>query len=139
MDKNIKDKWDSYPANIAPVICRLRELILQAAKEEDLGTVEETLKWNELSYSVTSGSPIRLDWTLKTPHHCYVYFHCQTKLVDTFRELYDGVLQFQGNRAMVIAIKELYIEDSLPETQIKHCLKLALTYQKVKHLPLLGA
>lgn len=75
-----------------------------------------------------------MDWKLKTPNHCYLYFNCQTKLVDTFRQLYESELEFQGNRAIVMNITQ-----PLPEKELRHCLTLALTYKRVNHLPLLGA
>ena len=106
----------------------------QAASDLELGEVEESLKWGEHSYSVKTGSPIRTDWKLKSPNQYYLFFNCQTKLIDTFRELHNDTLEFQGNRAIVLSLSS-----SLPEAEIKNCLELALTYQQRKHLPLLGA
>jgi hypothetical protein len=59
--------------------------------------------------------------------------------VDTFRELYSHVLEFQGNRAIVLNVDLSQAEQATVNTAVKHCIQLALTYQKVKHLPLLGA
>lgn len=134
INKDVKAKFELYPAHVKPYIESLRTLVFLVAEELEISPIKEELKWGEPSYSVESGSPIRLDWKLKTPNNYYLYFHCQTKLVDTFREIYGDVLTFQGNRAIV-----LDITGSLPEQQIRHCIELALTYQKVKHLPLLGA
>ena len=133
MDKAVKDRFEEYPENARVRLVELRELILKISLDLQLGEVEESLKWGEPSYSVKTGSPIRIDWKLKTPNNYYLYFHCQTKLVDTFRELHGDVLRFQGNRAI-----ELRLSDPLPEPEIKHCLELALTYHQRKHLPLLG-
>lgn len=74
-----------------------------------------------------------MDWKQKTPSRYYLFFNCQTKLVDTFRELYSDSLEFQGNRAIILSLSA-----PLPEASIKTCLELALTYQKRKNLPLLG-
>ncbi|QSV17205.1 DUF1801 domain-containing protein [Photobacterium ganghwense] len=134
MDKVVKDRFDEYPDNARIRLKELRCLVLQIAAELDLGEVEESLKWGEPSYSVKTGSPLRMDWKLKSPNNYYLFFNCQTKLVDTFRELYSEVLEFQGNRAIVLSLSE-----PLPKTTIKHCLELALTYQQRKNLPLLGA
>ncbi|MCC4784651.1 DUF1801 domain-containing protein [Vibrio lentus] len=133
MDKAVKNRFEEYPENARVRLVELRELILKISLDLQLGEVEESLKWGELSYSVKTGSPIRIDWKLKTPNNYYLYFHCQTKLVDTFRELHGDVLRFQGNRAI-----ELRLSDPLPEPEIKQCLELALTYHQRKHLPLLG-
>lgn len=134
MKNLIQHKFEQYPETVKPSLNALRQLIYSLVDELELGDIEETLKWGEPSFKVKTGSPIRIDWKEATPDNYYLFFNCQTKLVDTFRELYSDVLEFQGNRAIVLTLKQL-----LPEAKIKHCLTLALTYQKVKHLPLLGA
>ncbi len=44
------------------------------------------------------------------------------------------MLRFEGNRAVLFDV-----DTSIPVAELKHCISLALTYHKVKHLPLLGA
>ncbi len=134
MDKVVKDRFDEYPENVRIRLEELRNLVFQIVSELDLGDVDESLKWGEPSYSVKTGSPLRMDWKLKSPNNYYLFFNCQTKLVDTFRELYCEELEFQGNRAIVLSLSK-----PLPETAIKSCLELALTYQQRKNFPLLGA
>ncbi|WKY56792.1 DUF1801 domain-containing protein [Vibrio sp. SNU_ST1] len=134
MDKEIKTHFDEYPGDVRVRLEELRSLIFELSSDLGLGEVEESLKWGEPSYSVKTGSPIRIDWKLKSPSNYYLFFNCQTKLIDTIRELHDGTLAFQGNRAIVLNLTE-----PLPKVPIKHCLELALTYQQRKHLPLLGA
>jgi len=133
MDKVVKDRFDEYPENARVRLEELRNLVFQVASELELGEVDETLKWGEPSYSVKTGSPLRMDWKLKSPNNYYLFFNCQTKLVDTFRELYGDELVFQGNRAIVLTLSK-----PLPETVIKSCLELALIYHQRKNLPLLG-
>jgi hypothetical protein len=133
MQQVIKDKFEGYPENAQTALKRLRDLILDVAKALEIGDIEESLKWGEPCYSVKTGSPIRMDWKLKTPNHYYLYFNCQTKLVDTYRELYAGTLECQGSRAIVFNLS-----DPLPEIEVRHCIELALRYKKIKHLPLLG-
>ncbi|EKO5176709.1 DUF1801 domain-containing protein [Vibrio vulnificus] len=134
MDKVVKDRFDEYPDNARVRLEELRNLVFKVASELELGEVDETLKWGEPSYSVKTGSPLRMDWKLKSPNNYYLFFNCQTKLVDTFRELYGDELVFQGNRAIVLSLSK-----PLPETVIKSCLELALTYHQRKNLTLLGA
>jgi hypothetical protein len=50
------------------------------------------------------------------------YFHCQTDLVQTFRELYPK-LRYERNRAILLDAGE-----KLPEAELRHCVGLALTY-----------
>jgi hypothetical protein len=134
MKSETQDKFDSYPEHIKLLMLRLRELVYSVAEDLSLGDVEENLKWGEPSFQTRGGSPVRMDWKPRFPQKYFLFFHCQTKLVDTFRELYSDTLEFEGNRAIV-----LYVDQELPEKTIKHCLQLAMTYKSIKHLPLLGA
>ncbi|MBJ7536259.1 DUF1801 domain-containing protein [Marinomonas transparens] len=134
MKSDVQAKLDSYPEHIKPLLLNVRELILEIVEEQNLGDLEETLKWGEPSYLVKTGSTVRFDWKPKSPEQYCLYFNCKTKLVDTFREIYFETLQFQGNRAI-----ELSIHDPFPTQAIRQCIELALKYKKVKHLPLLGA
>lgn len=134
MNPLVLEKFSGYPEEARTKLQCIRALIFELSAELNLGEVEEALKWGEPSYSVKSGSPIRFDWKAKSPEYYYLFFNCKSKLVDTFRELYSDTLVFQGNRAI-----ELKLSEPLPEAEIKHCLELALTYHKIKHLPLLGA
>ncbi len=112
----------------------LRQLILDvAADTPGVGDVEETLKWGEPSYLVECGSTVRIGWKASRPEYYAVYFNCNTKLVDTFREVYSELFTFEGNRAIVF-----HRQETVPTRALKHCIALALEYHKKKHLPLLG-
>jgi hypothetical protein len=126
--------FNGYPKDAQSQLLTIRQVILDLAAELSIEPVSESLKWGEVSFSVSTGSPIRIDWEANTPEVCYIFFNCQTKLVETFRELYANQLDFAGNRAILLSVSS-----PLPIGIIKHCLSLALTYKKVKHLPLLGA
>jgi hypothetical protein len=134
MEAKVQEKFNRYPEDIRPLILHLRELVFSIAEDLDLGEVEETLKWGEPSYRVKGGSPVRMDRKEKCPNQYFLFFHCQTKLVDTFRELYSEVLAFEGNRAIVLNAKK-----KLPKKVIRHCVEMAMNYKRIKHLPLLGA
>ncbi|GAB1255615.1 DUF1801 domain-containing protein [Aurantivibrio plasticivorans] len=133
MKHEVEEKFKDYPASIRKKLETIRDLILAAAKESGLGEVEESLRWGEPSYLVKGGSAVRYDWKKNFPDQYAIYFNCNTKLVDTFKELYGNKFRFEGNRAIVFGVK-----DSLPKKELKHCIKMSLTYHKVKHLPLLG-
>lgn len=124
---------NDYPEIARERLEELSKLIFQVAANLELGEVEQSLKWGELSFSVKTGSPIRIDWKTKTPAKYYMFFHCQTKLVDTFRELFADKLEFQGNRAIVLDISK-----PLPTFIIAKCIELGFTYKQRKHMPLLG-
>ena len=127
-------KMNSYNEQVKPRIAQLRNLVIEAAEElESLNTIEETLKWGEPSFVTTHGSTIRMDWKEKTPSHYSLFFKCTSKLVPTFIALYGHLFHFEGTRE--IAFK---LDDEIPEQELKQCIKAALMYHKVKHLPHLG-
>ena len=127
--------FDSYPEHIWKKMMRLRQLVLDTASEtEGVTVLEETLKWAEPSYLAKGGSTIRMDWKDRTPDQYAMYFNCNTSLVDAFKVIHGDVFKFKGNRAIVFGET-----DELPVDELKHCVSLALTYHRVKHLPLLGA
>ena len=134
-NRDVAEVFRRYPPSMRKKLMGLRKLVLEAASETDgVSEVEETLKWGEPSYLVRGGSTIRIDWKEKRPDQYAMYFQCQTRLVDTFRELYGDRLKFEGNRAIVFSE-----HDDVPGEILKHCIALSLTYHSRKHLPLLGA
>jgi len=126
--------FDSYPDNMRKNLLFLRQLILETASEIGLvNELEETLKWGEPSYLTKNGSTVRIDWKESKPKQYAMYFHCKTKLIETFKEIYRDTFKFEGNRAIV------FDEDAdIPIDELKHCIELSLTYHDIKHLPLLG-
>ena len=131
---DVENIINSYPAHVKEKLNFLRCLIIETASEiADIDKIEETLKWGEPSYVTKNGRTIRIDWKERNPNQCAMYFHCGTKLVDTFRELYKTILNFEGNRAIVFNL-----HDSIPAEELKHCIELSLTYHSRKHLPMLG-
>ncbi|MHC2338057.1 DUF1801 domain-containing protein [Bradyrhizobium sp. USDA 4454] len=118
--------FDAYPAPVKAKLLALRRLIFETAKAtKGVGALEETLKWGQPSYltpETGSGSTIRIDQVKPAADQVAVYFHCQTNLVETFRELYPE-LSYSGNRAIL-----LDVSGKLPEVALRHCVGLALTY-----------
>ena len=133
-DPKVATVFESYPKAVKAQMLQLRETVLKTASGIDgLQKIEETLKWGEPSYLTKHGSTVRMDWKEKNPEHIAVYFKCTSKLVSTFKSLYKDKFNFEGNRAIVFQLK-----DKIPVKELKHCIALALTYHKIKHLPLLG-
>lgn len=134
-DPKVADVFNAYPGTVKPKLIRLRELVLNAASEIDgLTELEETLKWGEPSYLTKYGSTLRMDWKEKNPEQFAIYFKCTSMLVPTFKKIYREKFKFEGNRAIIFNL-----HDKIPNAELKHCISMALTYHKIKHLPLLGA
>ena len=133
-DAKVESIFNNYPNSVRNKMTSLRELIIETANEiEGVTNLEETLKWGEPSYLTKKGSTIRIDWKPKNPNQYAMYFQCTSRLVSTFRTVYKNTLNFEGKRAILLQIKE-----ELPKEALKNCISTALTYHKVKHLPLLG-
>lgn len=131
----VKDVFNNYPKLVQHQLLYLRELVLSVAYEiEGLEKLEETLKWGEPSYLTKYGSTIRMDWKEKNPEQFAIYFKCTSSLVPTFKTIYKDKFNFEDNRAIIFKIN-----DKIPDLELKHCILMALTYHKIKHLPLLGA
>ena len=127
----------TYPRPLKPKLLALRRLILDTAKStKGVGAVEEALKWGQPSYltpETKSGSTIRIDQVKSAANQYAVYFHCQTNLVETFRELYPTEFSYGGNRCII-----LNADDDVPEAALRHCVALALTYHLGKRKPARG-
>jgi len=131
----VDEVFKNYPKQFQIKLKFLRQLIIDTASEtEDIDVLEETLKWGEPSYLAKKGSTIRIDYKVSKPDQYAMYFKCTSKLVETFKIIYGKKFSFEGSRAIVFKP-----EEEIPVTELKHCISLALTYHRVKHLPLLGA
>ena len=125
--------FNAYPTEIKPKLLFLRQLIFDVASRTDgVGDLEETLKWSQPSYltaQTKSGSLIRIDQIKSQERKYAMYFHCQTTLVDTFKERYRGLFEFEGNRSIIFSVK-----DKVPVEELGHCISMALTYHLDKKL-----
>lgn len=126
--------FTAYPESVRDKMLELRALVIETAEEIDgITNLEETLKWREPSYLTKYGSTIRMDWKSKSPDQYALYFKCTSRLVETFKMIFKGTFDFEGKRAIVFQM-----EENIPKKELKSCIKAALTYHKVKHLPTLG-
>lgn len=133
-DSKVRSVFDNYPDAIRQKMLKLRELVIETAKETDeILKLEETLKWGEPSYITKMGSTLRMDWKPKAPNQYALYFKCTSRLVETFKIQFGNQFTYEGNRAIVFQLN-----DKIPKVALKHCIKAALTYHKVKQLPTLG-
>jgi hypothetical protein len=129
-DATVAAVFASYPNPVKSKLQTLRKLIFDTAQTTPgVGALEETLKWGQPSYLTReskSGSTVRIDQVKAEAGRYAVYFHCQTDLVETFRELYPE-LRYSGNRCILLDAGE-----KVPEKALRHCIALALTYHARK-------
>ncbi|MGO4387762.1 DUF1801 domain-containing protein [Microvirga sp. 2YAF29] len=128
-DPQVEAAFKAYPVVLRKPLLRVRDLILETAYDIDLvGEIIETLKWGQPAYLPSRpkvGTTIRVDAMKAEALRYAVFFHCQTSLVSTFRELYPGEFTFQDNRALVFTVG-----DEFPIAPFKHCVAMALTYHQ---------
>ncbi len=130
-DPAVAAVFAGYPAATRQRLLDLRSLILAtASKIPEVGRIEETLKWGQPSYltpETRSGTTIRIDAVKGEPGRIALYVHCQTSLIERFRERYPDALRFAGNRAILLDVAE-----ALPMEPLRHCVAMALTYHRQK-------
>ena len=126
-DPAVENAFESFPEDVRSGIMQLRDLILDTgAKTEGVGAVVETLKWGQPAYLPArprTGSTVRIGMAGKQTGRYAMFFHCQTNLVRTFREIYPDAFAFEGNRALVFEG-----DRPLPREALSHCIAMALTY-----------
>jgi len=135
INPEVEQVFKNYSLEIRNKLLNLRRLVFEVAEEEEemITMLEEDLRWGEPSYITKHGSTMRIDWKAKTPDQYAIYFKCTSKLVPTFKLVYEHVFKFEGTRAIVFNMNE-----EIPETELKNCIRAGLSYHKIKQLPLLG-
>ena len=127
----VEEVFRAYPGELRAKLMRLRQLIFETAWGlEEVGPLEETLKWGQPSYLTSqskSGTTIRVDQNKSKPGQYCLFVHCQTSLLATYREFYADVLRFDGKRCV-----EFDVAEDPPEDALRHCIELALTYHRNK-------
>lgn len=130
----VDEIFANYPDAVRDKMHFLKNLVIETAEEtEGVNQLEETLKWGEPSFITKSGSTLRMDWKEKSPDHYAMYFQCSSRLVDTFRLVFNRKFQYEGYRAIVFQL-----DQKIPIGELKDCIKATLTYGDVKHLKNLG-
>ena len=119
--------FDAFPGSVRVRLLEVRNLIFSVAEDTpQVDALSECLKWGQPSYltiETKSGTTIRLG--IDKARGCAAFYvHCQTSLIDQYRSLFPESFEFSGNRALLLD------RESLPEAELRHCIKLALTYHR---------
>ena len=127
-DLSVAAAYKSYPEEQRNKLLELRQLIFEIADKMGDVTLTETLKWGEPSYNASgkTGTPIRLAPS-KDKSQFGLYVHCQTSLVDEFRDKYPDRFNYSGTRALLFAP-----EDDLARPELREFITAALTYHRRK-------
>jgi hypothetical protein len=124
---------ERYPGHVRRKLINLRRIILDTASAISIiQNIEETLKWGEPSYVVVPaklGSTVRIDWKAVRENGYAMYFKCTANIVPSFKERFGEIFKFGGNRSIVFDMK-----DTIPESELKQCIALAMTYHRNKNM-----
>jgi hypothetical protein len=127
------DLFTHLSAEMKTALMSLRDLVLDTARTtEGVGPIEEALRWDQLSFitaQTKSGSTIRIDVLRNDPNKYAVYVHCQSGLIDEFRNRYPSQMTYVDQRSIVFTLGQ-----PLPMAELKHCISLALTYHLRKKM-----
>ncbi|MDX1908442.1 MAG: DUF1801 domain-containing protein [Bacteroidia bacterium] len=133
-DPRVNTVFVNYPDFVRDKMQYLRELVIETAGEiTDLVVLEETLKWGEPSFIAKNGSTLRMDWKEKTPEQYQMYFKCTSRLVETFKIVFGDLFDYEKDRAIIFQL-----DQKIPVTELKQCIKATLMYHKVKNDVTLG-
>ena len=133
INEEVAAVFNLYPGRIKSKLLYIRQLIYEtAASIEDVGELEETLKWGEPSYLTSkskSGSTIRIAWKESNKEQYSIFFKCTANLVPAFKEKFPQKFKFGENRSI-----DFNLDDDVPVKELKQCIALALTYHRNKKL-----
>lgn len=125
-NKNVEEQYQALPKALGKKLFALREMIFDVATTTNgVGEIEETLKWNVPAYLTIkpkSGTTIRLAANADKNQYG-LYVHCQTTLIQTFRDIYPDIFIYEKNRAIIFSA-----DDQIAEEELRHCISMALTY-----------
>lgn len=126
-DPAVEQAFAGHPPTVRAALLDLRSLILETAQGlAEVGPVVETLKWGQPAYLPKRpkvGTTLRIDALKGRGDGVALFFHCQSRLGELYRERYGDTLTIVGDRSI-----ELDADDALPREALKHCVALALTY-----------
>ena len=132
-DPAVASVFKACPPAVRRRLMALRALVFDvAAKTKGVGPLTEALKWGQPSYltqETGSGTTVRIDRLKKSDGYA-IYFHCQSGLIETFRELYPDTFRTEGKRALLFGV-----DDRVPARELRHCIALALTHHARKKNP----
>ncbi|GAB2188121.1 DUF1801 domain-containing protein [Roseibium sp. LAB1] len=122
--------FDAYPAVIRDCLLAIRALIVDTAMvRDDIGTLEETLKWGQASYLTKrpkTGTTIRIDRDKSGAGDVALFVNCQSSLISDWRAMFPDLV-FGGDRSVHFSV-----DTPLPEAAIRQMITMALTYHSAK-------
>lgn len=107
----IKAVYDAIPEPQRTLLLTLRGLIFDCAQSVQAGPVQEVLRWGQPSYIAPKGSSLRLG-VAKTGQAA-LFAHCQSSLISTFAQRFQGDFLIEGNRAVYLDVLGVQEQEKL--------------------------
>ncbi len=125
---NVQAVFDRYPPALRDKLLALRAAIIEVAREENAGPLEETLKWGQPAYLTRNGvgTTIRIDRDETHGGALALYVNCKSSLVSEWRERFPD-MTFGGERSL-----HLTLDANLGDPRLRMCIADALTYHRRK-------
>lgn len=114
----------SEPAQQAMWTCRT--LFHDIAADNDLGVLDETLKWGQPAWRPKrprTGSTLRMMWNAQTPDRLALFVDCKTDLAARMQTLYPDLPDNDGQRQLGIDLTA-----PLPVQAIGHLAQMTFRY-----------
>jgi hypothetical protein len=127
-DMNVQAVFERYPFAIRNKLEQLRATILDVAREENAGPIEETLKWGQPAFLTENGggTTIRIDRDETHGGAVALFVNCKSSLVSEWRERFPDMI-FGGERSV-----HLRLDADLADPRLRMCIADALTYHRRK-------
>jgi hypothetical protein len=126
-DRKVRQVFETYDKPVRERLLELREMIIdEAGSHPEIGELLETLKWGQPSYLPVKpriGTTIRIGSHPAKAGKVGLYFNCNSSLADDYQQLYPGIFEYEGRRAILIGL-----DGPVREQALRHCIALALTY-----------
>jgi len=130
LNPEVGQAFAKYQTQTKQALLTIRKWIFEIAESsEDIGKIEECLKWGEPSYvshSPKSGTSLRLSQLKSNTTEYGLYVHCQTTLIEEFRMVYPD-FKYDKNRGVIFNSSKPKNTDA-----VKQFIFLALTYHSRK-------
>ena len=126
LNPEIARVFSQYQTQTKQTLLIIRQWIFDIAQSSDeIGEIEECLKWGEPSYvthSPKSGTTLRLSQLKSNPTEYALCVHCQTTLIEEFRQVYPD-FKYDKNRGVIFDSNKPVATDA-----VKQFIYLALSY-----------
>lgn len=115
-----------WPAPAQSVIWTCRTLFHRIAQENNIGVLDETLKWGQPSWRprrARTGSTLRMNWSPASPDQMSFFVDCKTDLAARMATLYPTPFSNDGRRRL-----DMSLALPLPEQALAHLAEMTFTY-----------